>query len=216
LKKETAFLIVLLSLASLIGLQSALVVAELPRAIRGNMFRDYLGGSIDIFTQRGGEGINSSGGTFVAGERIDLYANVTYNGDGLGNKLVVFEVRDPQGNLVLVRTAITNLTGIAAVSYLLPSESEFSGAWNVYSTVDVAGKPFFDWLSFTCITSLNPIPGDVNGDHVVDCADLGMMGSSWGASEGDPNYIPEADIDDDLTVTSTDLGILGVHWCEML
>jgi hypothetical protein len=58
------------------------------------------------------------------------------------------------------------------------------------------------------------IPGDINGDTVVDSTDLGILGSAWGSFRGDLNYVPEADINDDGVVDSTDLGIMGAHWGE--
>jgi hypothetical protein len=58
------------------------------------------------------------------------------------------------------------------------------------------------------------IPGDVNGDTVVDSTDLGILGGAWGAFKGDLNYVPEADINDDGVVDSSDLGIMGAHWGE--
>lgn len=215
MERRIAFLAVSILSTLLFNQPPALAMTKPWQTGGDSVLQTYSGGSIDVFTQRGGEGFNSSGGTFAAGEQVDLYANVTYNEDALPSKLVVFEAKDPQGNPILVRTAMTNLTGIAAVSCTLPLGAECDGTWTVRSTVDIAGKTFLDWLSFKGIASLN-IPGDLNGDHMVDCTDLGIMGSSWGASRGDPNYIPEADIDNDSMITSTDLGILGTHWCEML
>jgi len=58
------------------------------------------------------------------------------------------------------------------------------------------------------------IPGDINGDTVVDSTDLGILGSAWGSFRGDPNYVPEADINDDGVIDSSDLGIMGAHWGE--
>jgi len=59
------------------------------------------------------------------------------------------------------------------------------------------------------------IPGDVNGDTVVDSTDLGIIGGAWGSFLGDSNYNPNADIDGSEVIDSTDLGIMGGHWGEM-
>jgi len=56
------------------------------------------------------------------------------------------------------------------------------------------------------------IPGDINGDKVVDSTDQGILGIAWGSIIGEPNYIPEADLNGDGVVDSVDLGILGVNW----
>jgi len=58
------------------------------------------------------------------------------------------------------------------------------------------------------------IPGDINGDGVVDSTDLGILGVAWGATLGEPNYMLAADLNSDGVVDSTDLGILGLHWGE--
>ena len=50
------------------------------------------------------------------------------------------------------------------------------------------------------------IPGDLNGDGVVDAADLSILGGAWGSS----NTI--ADIDGDGIVNVADFGIIGRNW----
>ncbi|HUU97116.1 MAG TPA: hypothetical protein VM487_15365 [Phycisphaerae bacterium] len=51
-------------------------------------------------------------------------------------------------------------------------------------------------------------PADANGDGVTDQADLGILLSAFGASEGDPDYNPNVDYDGDGTVGQADLGFL--------
>ena len=50
------------------------------------------------------------------------------------------------------------------------------------------------------------IPGDMNGDGLVNGADLGLFLSVWGTSD------PAADFNADGTVGGDDLGILLVNW----
>lgn len=47
---------------------------------------------------------------------------------------------------------------------------------------------------------------------VVDSTDQDTLGTAWGSITGEPNYIPEADLDGDGVVDSTDYGILGANW----
>ncbi|HMN96699.1 MAG TPA: GC-type dockerin domain-anchored protein [Phycisphaerales bacterium] len=51
-----------------------------------------------------------------------------------------------------------------------------------------------------------PLLGDLNGDGVVDGADLGLLVGAWGTSD------PGADLDGDGTVDGADLGILLGAW----
>src|SRR5262245_33502091 len=43
--------------------------------------------------------------------------------------------------------------------------------------------------------ALPPCPGDVNGDGIVDLADLTLLLGAFGASSGGPGYNPAADFD---------------------
>jgi hypothetical protein len=51
-----------------------------------------------------------------------------------------------------------------------------------------------------------PVPGDLNGDGVVNTLDLSILLSDWGTSN------PSADINHDGTVNVLDLSLLLAHW----
>ena len=53
------------------------------------------------------------------------------------------------------------------------------------------------------------IPGDLNGDGVVNGADLGLLLGDWGACP--PDACP-ADLNGDGTVDGADLGLLLGEW----
>ena len=53
------------------------------------------------------------------------------------------------------------------------------------------------------------IPGDINGDGVVNIIDLVAVGSHFGARRGDPNYLPAADLNNDGVIDIIDLSIVG-------
>ncbi|HMQ15922.1 MAG TPA: hypothetical protein PKC49_08110 [Phycisphaerae bacterium] len=53
-----------------------------------------------------------------------------------------------------------------------------------------------------------PCAGDVDGDGIVDQADLGSLLAAFHASTGEPNFNPLADFDSDGTVGQMDLGVL--------
>jgi len=53
-----------------------------------------------------------------------------------------------------------------------------------------------------------PVRGDVNGDVVVDQADLDLMTAAFGSRQGDPLFVPEADLDGDGVIGLEDLQAL--------
>lgn len=55
-----------------------------------------------------------------------------------------------------------------------------------------------------------PCTGDVNGDGLVDLADLSRLLTAFGASQGSPDYDPAADFNADGVVDLTDLSTLLV------
>jgi hypothetical protein len=81
-------------------------------------------------------------------------------------------------------------------------ESTDSGAtWTPDDTVDA------------CFSLGVVIPGDANGDEIVNVGDLGILGANYGQS---PRDWSQADFNGDLIVNVGDLGILGAHYGEFL
>jgi hypothetical protein len=56
------------------------------------------------------------------------------------------------------------------------------------------------------------IPGDLNGDFKVNLEDLVLLALAYGSKPGDPNWNPNADIDNSGTVGLSDLVILALHY----
>ncbi len=57
--------------------------------------------------------------------------------------------------------------------------------------------------------SSDPMPGDANGDGVVDVADLGILGANFGMTD---IAFSDGDFNGDNFVDVADLGILGANW----
>ncbi len=51
-------------------------------------------------------------------------------------------------------------------------------------------------------------PGDTDGDGDIDLSDLGVLLAAYGACEGDPGYVADADFDASGCVDLSDLGVL--------
>jgi hypothetical protein len=75
-------------------------------------------------------------------------------------------------------------------------------AWPVPSETDTADNNFTDGIVYV------GIPGDLNGDGVVDISDAILLSASFLAQPGDSNWNPNADINNDGIVDISDAIIL--------
>ena len=57
--------------------------------------------------------------------------------------------------------------------------------------------------------TITAVPGDVNGDGVVNCLDLNLMKASFGKKTGQPGFNPSADLNHDGIVNVLDLSIVA-------
>jgi hypothetical protein len=58
------------------------------------------------------------------------------------------------------------------------------------------------------------IPGDINGDGVVDVFDVVIIAVAYGTEPGDPNWNPQADLNIDNIIDIGDLVIWADHFGE--
>ena len=66
---------------------------------------------------------------------------------------------------------------------------------------------YLDWLD-PFLQYLDPIPGDINWDGVVNDADLTIFLPTWGGVMGEPGYSAGSDINRDGVIGQKDLGLL--------
>jgi len=106
--------------------------------------------TIDLYTNKGGSGINASGGDFEPYDNVSIYAYVTRAGTPLNDSQVKFTIEKPDGTK-RTETAQTNDSGIAVTSLsLLPSESHLMGTWQMTATTDADNQITEDRLSIQC------------------------------------------------------------------
>jgi hypothetical protein len=108
--------------------------------------------SLDIWTNKGGQGWNVSANAFGPQEQVTIIANVTSGGGvPVAQATVTFNIND-NGALIDSRTATTDSTGIATVAYGLPwsntNPTSAFGIMNITSTVSVAGVSLNDSCAF--------------------------------------------------------------------
>jgi hypothetical protein len=60
------------------------------------------------------------------------------------------------------------------------------------------------------------IPGDINGDGVVDIYDALLASTAFGSKPGDPNWNPAADLNGDGIIDIYDMIILAGHFGQKI
>lgn len=123
------------------------VVSVAEKIVNDTLAFRVTGPMIDLFTQKGGYGPNMPSDAFAPQEEVILYACVRYDCNPLEGKLVAFEVLNPTNDCVTYRTDATNASGIAAVSFRIPSNATF-GTYTVIATVSVIERTINDTLTY--------------------------------------------------------------------
>jgi len=105
---------------------------------------------LDVFTQKGGLGINVFGGNFEPFDDVSIFAYLTQGGIEVENRSVTFSIQKPDGTYI-VSTAPTNESGFAETDVsLLPSEGHVIGTWQVLANATVDNEIVNGTLDFTC------------------------------------------------------------------
>ncbi len=113
----------------------------------------WVGGVLDIYTDKGGKGYANATNQYGPQELVTLFAFVSYNGAPVANKDVQFQICNTHEVCIDIRTATTDTNGLARIIYRPPwsdgvnPESDF-GIWSIYSTVDLSQVTLNDTCSF--------------------------------------------------------------------
>ena len=107
---------------------------------------------IDVYTQKGGQGQNTPGGTFLLNETLILYAEVR---DPINHTvphvLVAFEAKinnSTSNPWMIPLVNMTDASGIASVATRLPPDAAYAGTWEVYATAQYQDTVLIDTLTF--------------------------------------------------------------------
>jgi hypothetical protein len=82
---------------------------------------------------------------------------------------------------------------------------------NVISQSPTAGTSVAAGSAVNLVVSSGPapvLPGDVNGDSLIDCTDVGIVKAAMGTRRGQSRYDPRADIDNNGRVNGRDLSFV--------
>jgi len=114
---------------------------------------------IDLYTQKEpccGKGPNRPSDAFAPQEEVILYANVTNDGKPEQDKIVAFQINGPTNpieNETFVRTAMTDASGLANISFTIPWPNENAeiiifGIWSAVAWVEIEKETVKDTLTF--------------------------------------------------------------------
>jgi hypothetical protein len=105
---------------------------------------------LDLYTAKGGIGINANGGVFEPGDGVRVYAYLTDEGVRVNDSRVTFTINRPNGTQI-ARTALSNSSGIAETPLsFLPSEGQLIGQWQVVANASVNNKAVNDTMTLQC------------------------------------------------------------------
>jgi hypothetical protein len=111
---------------------------------------------LDVYTQKGGKGQGTPGGTFQLLEIVQLDSTLTYNGYPVQSKLVGFEALNPENQTIFLLVAVTDSEGTATISFRIPNLSQSLGKWTVISSSEVADRVVWDFLTFNVTYAIAP------------------------------------------------------------
>jgi hypothetical protein len=152
----------------------------------------------------------------------------TIVGQGFSVKINV-TVADPGGYTETFNiTAYANTTAIATRTVTLASgnSTTITFTWNTaglaYGNYTISG---YAWpvlgetdRAYNTLKAPVPIevtiPGDVDGNHVVNILDVAKIASVYGLKRGDPKFNSNCDIDGDGKITILDLVTCAAHYGE--
>ena len=127
----------------------------------------------------------------------------------------------------VARKTTTHMSPISGLAYAEDGEL-YAATQNVWDTlaiynldtgdfIHVASQEEVGWNEALCsyytpTTAGGPLPGDVDGNGVVDGLDLTAVLTAWETTPGDPLWDPDADLDDNNIVDGLDLTEVISNW----
>ena len=104
------------------------------------------------------------------------------------------------GQLMLINFAWDTAT-INPGNYVINAEASIVPGEN-----DTADNSYIDGVVTISL------PGDIDGDGIVNVFDLSALGKAYGSTPSTPNWNPEADINSDGAINIFDIGIMSSNW----
>jgi hypothetical protein len=139
----------------------------------------YRGNNVSVNVTVGNEGLNVE----------SFSVTVFYDGETIG----IQQINLTAGETVIL-LFIWNTSGASYGNHTLSASAE--AVFGEYDTVD---NNFIDGTVYV------KLPGDVNGDGIVDASDIFDLSEAYGSMSGDPEWNSDRDFNDDGIVDVSDL-----------
>ncbi len=150
----------------------------------------------------------------VVGQNSSVHINVTI--ENRGRSTQSFNLTAQANTTAIETQTISNLTsGNSTTATFAWNTTDFAnGNYDLTVTATLTEYEITTKPSETHARVLITIPGDVNGDRIVDIFDIGYISAHWypGPPIGPSGYHPNADTNDDSAVDIFDIGITSAHW----
>jgi hypothetical protein len=134
-------------------------------------------------------------GSYAESFNVTAYANTT--------AIATQTVTLTSGNSAAL-TFTWNTKGFTYGSYTISAH-----AWPVPNETDTADNTFKSLVPMEVT-----IPGDVDGNHVVNIFDVVKITGIYGLERGNPEFNPNSDIDDNGKITILDVVICASHYAQ--
>src|SRR3989454_80809 len=149
--------------------------------------------------------------------RIGEIARITTNVVNIGSFTESSQVTLSMNNVVVSTVPVTITNGNSStITFNWNSTSQLAGTYLVSVRVTPVMSEFQTVNNSLNLTIVITFPGDVNRDRVVDVVDYTTVGAHLFATQGSPNYLPEADLNRDGSIDVVDLAICGSDFGKSL
>ena len=147
-----------------------------------------------------------------------LYGTLTLNVLDLSNTVVAWAsmfcpsptVAVPNVVALTQAAATSAITGAGlVVGNVTTASSSTVPAGSVISQSPTAGTSVASGSTVNLVVSTGPLLGDVNGDGLVNCADLAVVKASFGKKSGQAGFDSRADVNHDGVVNIVDLSTVA-------
>lgn len=149
----------------------------------------------------------------IVGQGFEMYVNVTV--ENHGNFTETFNITGYANTTIIQTQIIMNLVSgeFRTISFTWNTTDVAYGNYTIRAVADIV--PFETDTSDNTLSNgvvMVTIPGDVNGDKIVNALDLSEIGKAYGSRPGTLNWNPAVDINNDFIINVIDLEILGKNY----
>lgn len=143
--------------------------------------------------------------TYVPGETIEIYGDITQANVPVVGALVAVEVQDPKNMPLVMRVLETDTDGLYGLTFRLSTGSS-TGTYSVHASASYEDQEAVVDATFQV---KQEISADVNEDGTVNILDIALVAIAWGSYPGHPRWDPRCDLDGNEIVNIIDIALVA-------